>query len=1269
MKNQGQQKRKKAVVKITILSALIYVLSSQAHAGVLSILSIPLGWIEWLLCMIFNLVFSFVGYCVDFIALLLKWEALSRPVFSDPIYVALTGIILELIIPLIVLAIVYTAIKLIFVSASPGERAAAKGELHQLLIALLLMPFSPALYQILINISYALTIILLGGTFSEYNLIINPLDSVYADVVGEGDNVPLFGTLVLMTFIKNCDMSLFCLYVCTCILALLAVVMVFTRVVVVLVLSVLMPLTVFLYSFSFTKPVGRKFLKWSVAWAFVPPLMAVFMIIAAVLLSSTSVESSSPDVGTGIGLATAFLTLMILTPLILTGALEATGNALTGLGQMTGGAKGAAMTAAGQMMQAKSAEGLVMAGMQAGAQAMTAGGKGAMGGIKKLISGGGSGGGGVGGAASAAGGAVKAGSKAAGAGAKAGGEGLSAGGKALSATVVGAPVGTTMWAVGGAMKDGGAAIEKIGGVAGSLMQKAGKVIEKAEKFKNKVTSGRSLVGKAARASKAGWKVAKKAKEGFDKAKPGLKAGGSVMKAGTMGTLKDGEQQQQSLAGFGQQAVLAGKGKGTGLGKKLANTRAGKALGGFKKKAARPFRDIKAKQLRYQRDKSKFNVAKADFNKAKRDYHSATPPEAKKAADGRMNAALGRMEKAKTANRKYRSSRIPQALGLSMGTPSKREGVLGKARRAGAKVWTGQYRTPPASAPPAGQGAKGFSLKNLRPSLGLRDYIKTGAMLGAGKAALGVAGIAGMGASTLVGLGIGAYIAAKVMDKTGATKAIKDAGEKTNVGRGFREGFKTAGAHELGEKAAKISRMNDSARHGHSLGFAMGLAANAGMSIAGAGLRLGLVTMPQMAMTAMMTGGLSIPFAGAKALWKAPGKVRAGANIIKNINRGRAGQSEIRAGEAGASTRAGGMRPDGGSLASVHGSKTAEKLNKAGIKDNHELTSASTADLRQAGFNDRQINDMHHKSAAAIKNDNPEFTDLAHDTGMTKQAAEQAQKTGNWNATDMLNNPSGALEASQEASRDAARQGLFKSQGSDFEGKFSKMPEKQQDKALERYMGDNVKSNVGAYDRAKQELETDTGTAGNLYRTAMSQGEDGKGMADRLVQKRMEDKLSPTALEARVNARQQLVNEKGPEFSGKSVGEQEQMTEAKLRDNIQGVGAGNAHTLAAGINPANLDNILTQSRASLGIAAGAALATSSTQSREDKAVEAGQKTRDDSSTHRESAGQDKKREYRESEHKWNEFKDNLTAGRGQRPSKGSGEQLEEMLEDRDERPNQ
>ncbi|MFH1054772.1 MAG: hypothetical protein V1744_01625 [Candidatus Altiarchaeota archaeon] len=343
------------MASLIILTFLCSHACAEESDGLVSnVLEILVGWLA-------DAIVNVIGALATVLVFTLTNETLSNPKINEGSYLQMAGLIMEVIIPILLFFILYSSIKLIFASISPGERSQAKSQLHSLIVALVIIPVSPHLYQILLDVSFAMTKSLLMGDGT------NP--STYQEVVGDSN----FGHLIGSTFVAGLASGnlsgMCCIFIVAQIVSLLALVMLFLRYIIVVFLAVLLPLTCLLYLFDFTKTIGRQFLKYTIAWALVTPIAAFWIIVAAVTLTGASFFHPL-DYMLSMFMTIVFLFMVIMSPLQITGTLEVVGGAMTAIGQMLPGPWAVAVVAVGQMLKTQSAEGLVAAGFKVGATKM-----------------------------------------------------------------------------------------------------------------------------------------------------------------------------------------------------------------------------------------------------------------------------------------------------------------------------------------------------------------------------------------------------------------------------------------------------------------------------------------------------------------------------------------------------------------------------------------------------------------------------------------------------------------------------------------------------------------------------------------------------------------------------------------------------------------------------------------------------------------------------------------------------------------------------------
>ncbi|MBD3387666.1 MAG: hypothetical protein GF416_01335 [Candidatus Altiarchaeales archaeon] len=374
---------KKAKAASAILLILVFSQSAAAISG-----DVIKGVSEWFSNLVIDfyafILHTFMGdsaLLINLIPWSLSNETLGRPVINQGNTLLMAGMVMRWIMPLVIFAILITAIKMMIFSNSPGERAAAKAQLQRLLLALIIVPFSPYFYQMLIDISYQITVSLIGGVIMKdpppianpgpppltcaevYDVpdhCYNRIDGLYQQVTTSPD----FGKSIASSYkgIGKDNKAYLFSFCCGQIVGLLAVTMIMLRYTIIHLMAIMMPLTCLLYLWDFTKSIGRTFLKYSLTWAMVNVVMAMWVLITGIVMEARPTVESNFTVFAAISL----MCMIIISPLIVTGALAMIGAILSGAGQLTPGFAGVAMVGAGQMMQAQSAEAVVAAGLSAG---------------------------------------------------------------------------------------------------------------------------------------------------------------------------------------------------------------------------------------------------------------------------------------------------------------------------------------------------------------------------------------------------------------------------------------------------------------------------------------------------------------------------------------------------------------------------------------------------------------------------------------------------------------------------------------------------------------------------------------------------------------------------------------------------------------------------------------------------------------------------------------------------------------------------------------
>lgn len=168
--------------------------------------------------------------------------------------------------PLYMLAILSTALYLMFMSASPAGRAKAKSLLIALLLSMVALSLSAQIIKLLYQVSSGLTQAILNrDPIAPQNMLLDSIDRIMLFFAG-GAIVSLEGgqTLLFIVFLLTSAIYVFFSL----------------RYLVLIALTFIFPLSIFLYTFGMTRNVGRAILEQTIIWTFMQPVVAAFFMAA-----------------------------------------------------------------------------------------------------------------------------------------------------------------------------------------------------------------------------------------------------------------------------------------------------------------------------------------------------------------------------------------------------------------------------------------------------------------------------------------------------------------------------------------------------------------------------------------------------------------------------------------------------------------------------------------------------------------------------------------------------------------------------------------------------------------------------------------------------------------------------------------------------------------------------------------------------------------------------------------------------------------------------
>jgi len=209
-----------------------------------------------------------------------------NPSFRDPDILSVMRFFIDFLMPFYVLAIIITGIYIMFVSASPESRANAKSVFKRLIVTMLLISISPTIMQLLLFLSGSLTRALLS--MADITMVTASLDELVDTLASmHGWAAALFVDYAVLLFAP----MLFLIWGLLAIFAL--------RYIAIVMFGILLPLSIFLYSFHFTRDLGRNILEQTISWSFLQVLNALIIIVINAVLATRSPGFMTLKVGLG----------------------------------------------------------------------------------------------------------------------------------------------------------------------------------------------------------------------------------------------------------------------------------------------------------------------------------------------------------------------------------------------------------------------------------------------------------------------------------------------------------------------------------------------------------------------------------------------------------------------------------------------------------------------------------------------------------------------------------------------------------------------------------------------------------------------------------------------------------------------------------------------------------------------------------------------------------------------------------------------------------
>ncbi|MFH1788251.1 MAG: hypothetical protein ABH834_02575 [Candidatus Altiarchaeota archaeon] len=284
------------------------------------------------------------------------YDASASPPIPTTGWRSITIVILKVLVVPYQLLILLTGIYITYVSMIPRKRAYAKNYLLRLLVGLVLTTMAPVIFEVILEMEHFLLFEMVrsgaastGGTCATVAGCPMGVDCV-VDCMDKMSKVITFILASLFVWPLTCTLGPVALIV-----VIFTYAVVWARFVVVSAFGVIFPATVFLYMWNYTTGIGRKLMKYTFVWIFMPLVQTLFLLVMAESVANLkTLQAGLLALGGFIG--------VFLSPLIMTGMLKVAG----GLTYMAGSKfQSPLLTGAGGLMYGMGPGALASAGSQA----------------------------------------------------------------------------------------------------------------------------------------------------------------------------------------------------------------------------------------------------------------------------------------------------------------------------------------------------------------------------------------------------------------------------------------------------------------------------------------------------------------------------------------------------------------------------------------------------------------------------------------------------------------------------------------------------------------------------------------------------------------------------------------------------------------------------------------------------------------------------------------------------------------------------------------
>jgi hypothetical protein len=248
-------------------------------------------WVKRFIYAFFSSEFSKEG--IDYLVMNFDNLIIMNPDAGDPQIKSLATPLLQILMPMYVLAIAATGFYLLFISGSPSGRAKAKKMVVNLIIGMLVVSQSMAIIKIFIDTSSTVTKAIVNRSSVDISIVPQNMVSIFG---AEHTLVPTSVLGILHLFLTYVEIELGYFTMLPFLLAIWgALVIFFLRYAIIILWIILFPLALAMYSFETTRDLGRNLLEQTIVWVLMQEFIAVIALSTALVLMQKPANYLSPN--------------------------------------------------------------------------------------------------------------------------------------------------------------------------------------------------------------------------------------------------------------------------------------------------------------------------------------------------------------------------------------------------------------------------------------------------------------------------------------------------------------------------------------------------------------------------------------------------------------------------------------------------------------------------------------------------------------------------------------------------------------------------------------------------------------------------------------------------------------------------------------------------------------------------------------------------------------------------------------------------------------